>query len=149
VVTGQKLLDMDPLAAEEAIREMAASGTADDQVEELLANLATARTALARGTGAIVYRQSVVAWRVEAYAPERARVAIWNVSVLSRDGVAPPQAGWATSTFDLVWERDDWRIWAESISPGPAPILDDSTAPATSAQLDAALRGFTDFGAEH
>ena len=148
VATGQELLDMDPLAAEEAIREMAASASADDQVKDLLAKLASARTALGRGTGPIIYRQSVVAWRVEAYAPERARVAIWNVSVLSRDGVAPPQAGWAISTFDLVWERNDWRIWAETIAPGPAPILDDSTAPATSAQLDAALRGFADFGSE-
>lgn len=148
VSTGQELLDMDPLAAEEAIREMSASASADDQARDLLDKLAAARTALSRGTGPITYRQSVISWRVEAYAPERARVAIWSVSVLSRDGIAPPQAGWAVSTFDLVWERSDWRIWAESIAPGPAPILDDSAAPATSAQLDAALRGFTDFGSE-
>ena len=127
---------------------MSAADTADAQVTDVLAKLSAARAALSRGSGPIVYRQSVLAWRLEAFAPDRARVAIWNVGVLSRDGIAPPQASWAISTFDLVWERGDWRIWSEAISPGPAPILDDSTAPATSKQLDAALTGFTDFGAE-
>jgi hypothetical protein len=73
-------------------------------------------------------------------------VAIWNVGVLSRDGVAPPQAGWSTSVVELVWERGDWRVWGETVTPGPTPIADDSDAPATSADLAVALDGFTDFG---
>ena len=58
-------------------------------------------------------------------------------------GVAAPQAGWTTSTFDLVWERGDWKVWAESIAPGPAPALNGGVAPATSVELDAKLDGFT------
>jgi hypothetical protein len=147
VTNGQRLLDMDPLAAEAAVREMSAAASAETQVSETLGKLAAARTALAQGSGPIVYRQSAVAWTVEGFTAERARVAIWSVSVLSRNGVATPQAGWAISTLDLAWERGDWRLWSEMISPGPAPVLDDSAAPATSAQLDVALTGFTDFGA--
>lgn len=148
VCTGQTILDMDPLAAEEAIRQMAATSTADQQVANTLAKLRNARTALAGGTGATVYRQAAIAWRVEAFSPDRARVAVWSVGVLARDGVAPPQAGWATSTFDLVWEREDWRIESEVVVPGPAPLLDASAAPATATQLIASLEGFTDFGSE-
>lgn len=147
VTTGQALLDMDPLAASEAVRRMAAAVTADAQVDDVLKRLAAARETLATGSGPVVYWQATLAWRVDGYTPERARVAVWNVGVLSREGVAPPQAGWAVSSFDLVWERGDWRIWAETITPGPAPLPDDSAAPATSAQLAAALDGFTDFGA--
>jgi len=146
VTTGQALLDMDPLAAEEAIRQMAATATADEQVADMLAKLRAARDELAEGTGPIVYRQAAIAWRVDSFSPDRASAAIWNVGVLTRDGVAPPQAGWAISAFDLVWERDDWKVERETITPGPAPILDNSAAPATAAQLTAALRGFTDFG---
>lgn len=146
VTTGQELLDMDPLAAEEAVRRMAASATAGAQVAEMLARLAAVRETLAPGTGPTVFRQSPISWRVDGFAPERARVAIWSVGVLSREGIAPPQAGWTTSTFDLVWERGDWRIWAETVTPGPAPLLDDSATPATSGKFAAALRGFTDFG---
>lgn len=146
VCTGQALLDMDPLGAEEAVRQMAAAAAADDQVRITMAGLRRTREALAEGSGAVVFRQAAIAFRLEAWSPQRARVAVWNVGVLSRDGIAPPQAGWAVSTFDLVWERADWKVWGETISPGPAPVLNDSVAPATSAQLASALDGFTDFG---
>lgn len=147
VCTGQALLDMSPQSAERAIRELAAAASADELVSGHLDQLAGAREVLAAGNGPIVYRQSAIAWRVQAYDRNRARVAIWNVGVLSREGVAPPQAGWATSVVDLVWERDDWRVWGETVTPGPTPIADDSDAPATSAELHSGLDGFTDFGA--
>ncbi len=146
VCTGQALLDMDTVAAEEAVRRMAAGASADLLAEETLAKLRAARETLRGGTGPIVFRQGVVAHRLEAFTPDRARVAVWRVGVLAREGVAPPQAEWAVSTFDLLWERDDWRIWAQTIVPGPAPILNDSTAPATASQLIAALDGFVDLG---
>ena len=57
--------------------------------------------------------------------------------------VAQPQAGWSISTFELVWERADWRIWRETITPGPAPDLNASVAAVSAAQLEQALLGFT------
>lgn len=120
--TGQALLDLDPLSVEEAVRSMAASASADRQVADTTTQLHRTRDALASGRGPIIFRQAVVAYRVDAFDAQRARVAVWNVGVLTRDGVAPPQAG-------------------------PAPVLNDSTAPATSAQLVQSLDGFVDFGA--
>ena len=146
VCTGQALLDMDPLSAEAAVREMAAAASADSQVQTTLAQLSATRDQLASGTGPITFDQAAISWRLTAWQADRAQVAVWSVGVLSRAGVAPPQAAWATSTFDLVWEQGDWKVWSESIIPGPAPILDDSTAPATADQLATALAGFTDFG---
>ena len=144
VTTGQALLDMDAFAAEQAVRQMAAAGAADGQVRETIAKLAAVRSALAAGGGPIVFRQASIAARVDVWSPDRTRVAVWNVGVLSRAGVAPPQAGWAISVFELVWERDDWKVWSETITPGPAPIPDASAAPATSEQLASALNGFVD-----
>lgn len=146
VTTGQALLDLDPLAAEEALHRMAAADSADRFAGDTLEQLRAVREALAPGSGPIVYRQAVVAYRVEAYSADRARVAVWNVGVLTRAGVAPPQAAWAISTIDLVWERKDWRIWGETIEPGPAPILNDSTAPATAQEFLTELDGFASFG---
>lgn len=145
VTTGQPLLDLDPLSAERAVRRLAASAYADRFAAETMDQLRSARAALAEGRGPIVYRQAVVAYRVDAFDSHRARVSVWNVGVLTREGVAPPQAAWATSTFDLVWEEGDWRIWAEAVVPGPAPILNDSAAPATTRQFMGALEGFVDF----
>ena len=138
---------MGPAEVESAIRTMAAEGAADAQLADTTTRLTAARSALAGSTAPIEYHQAILATRVDAYTPERTRVSVWNVGVLSREGVAsPPQAGWTISTFDLVWERGDWKVWAETIVPGPAPITNNAAMPATSAQLRERLAGFTDYG---
>ena len=146
VTSGQLLIDHDPLAASDAVRQMSSTATAERRASDALRQLAATREHLSHGSGPITYRQAAVSFRVDSYSPDRARITIWNVGVLSRADVAPPQAAWATSTLELVWERDDWHLDAETISPGPAPILNDSTPPATSAGFTNALDGFTDFG---
>ncbi len=146
VCTGRALFEMDPLAAEKAVRQMSATETADEQVTSVLDQLGQARQALAGGSGPVTFRQAAVAWRIDSFSTDEARVAVWHVGVLSREGAAPPQAGWATSTFDLVWEHGDWKVEHENMVPGPAPILNDSAPPATAALFTGALDGFTDFG---
>jgi hypothetical protein len=147
LTTGQALIGMDPLAAEEAIRQMASAATSDRQVDDTLEQLRGLRDVVAGGTGPIVYRQAALAYRVDSFDRDAARLAIWHVGVFTRDAIAPPQAGWSTSTFELAWERGDWKIVDETVVPGPAPVLDGSSAPATSRQLIASLDGFSDFGA--
>ena len=142
VLTGQRLLELVPTKVAAAVRSMAASGSADAQVTEADEQLRRLRETLADGTGPTRYMQAVLASRVDAFTPERARVSVWSVGVLSRIGVAQPQAGWTISTFELVWERADWRIWSETIAPGPAPDLNASVVAASAAQLEQALLGF-------
>ncbi|MGH8919273.1 MAG: hypothetical protein ACRD0H_13260, partial [Actinomycetes bacterium] len=89
--------------------------------------------------------QAALSWRLEQFSGPRARVAVWNVTVLALDGVASPQASWSVTTFDLIWERGDWKVLADKTQPGPAPMLDDSAPPATTAELARTLDGFTDF----
>jgi hypothetical protein len=145
VCTGQQLIDMsdDEIAA--FLREVATTADADRIVEDHLEAIASLREALASGVGPIVYRQAVVAHRVEAFDEDAARVAIWHVGVLARSEVAPPQAGWMISTVDLRWERGGWKVAGEIAVPGPAPILNDGAPPATADELVDVLDGFTDF----
>ncbi len=138
------MLDLDPADVERAVRTLAASESADAQVADIEAKVSAARQALVGGRGPIVFHQATVAVRVDGFNPAQAGVSVWNVGVLSRDGVAPPQAGWAISAFELVWQRDDWKIGSETVTPGPAPIPNDAVAPATSAELTSALAGFHD-----
>ena len=86
----------------------------------------------------------MIATRIDAFAPDRARVRLWRVAVLSRDGMTNPGEQWATVTYDLVWEDHDWKIWSESIVPGPAPSPTDAQL-ATPQELDASLSGFRPF----
>ena len=142
VTAGPALLDMDTDGAVETVRAMAAAATADAQAEDLRLRLADLRRALGGGNGPLRYYRSAIATRVEAFTPASARVAVWHLGVVSKAGIAPPQAGWAISVVDLVWEAGDWKLVRESVSPGPAPILDSSAPPATAEELDAALVGF-------
>ena len=48
---------------------------------------------------------------------------------------------WVTQSFKLLWERDDWRLAAESDAPGPRPDP-GRQSPATAAELDSRLVGF-------
>jgi hypothetical protein len=142
VLTGQRLLELTPTEVSGAIATMTASASTSGQVADAQRQLSELRAVLSDGRGPIRYAQAVLAVRMDAYAPERARVSVWSVGVLSRQGVAAPQAGWTTSTFELVWERGDWKTWSETITPGPAPALNAGAAPATSEELEQQLSGF-------
>ena len=142
VTTGQALLDVDPLTAEAAVRQMASVAGAVRQVRQALDDLAGLRDALRSGTGPIVFRQGVLATRLVSSTDAAATVEVWSVGVLARRGIAPPQAGWRTSRLELVWERGDWHLDSETVEPGPAPVLDDSAVPATADQLVSAIDGF-------
>lgn len=143
VMTGQTLIDMPPTRVTDAVQMMAAAASAYRQVDDANEELGQLRDVLAEGSGPIRYLQSVLATRIDAFSRNRARVSVWSVGVLSRFGAAQPQAGWTTSTFELVWERGDWKVWSENIAPGPTPSLNAGAAPASSRELDRALNGFT------
>ncbi len=146
VRSGRSLMATDPLTAEQAVRAMTTGADGDRLVTDTLTTLRQLRQKLAGGTGPVILHQAVLATRTTAAAPDRARVELWNVSVLAREGIAPPQASWATSTIDLAWERDGWRVSAVRVTPGPAPILSDASVPATATELADALDGFGDGG---
>ena len=143
VLTGQRLVNLSPLDAADAVRVMAAQAASQRQVDDVTGRLGALRDALARGAGPIQYWQSVLATRVDASSPTRVRVLVWSVGVLARAGVAAPQAGWTTSVFELVWEHADWKIWSETTTSGPTPILNDGAPPATDREFATALTGFT------
>jgi hypothetical protein len=146
VCTGQRLVDMTADEVETFLRQRVTRAAADRVVKDHLRDIQALRDALGRGSGPIVYREAVVAHRVDSFGENEARVAIWHVGVLARLDVAPPQAGWMISTVDLRWERGGWKVVDEIAVPGPAPILNDSVAPATADELVNDLDGFTDFG---
>jgi hypothetical protein len=59
------------------------------------------------------------------YADDRATVEIWTLTVLAADGMVEPLATYETATVELVWESDDWKVWATSSTTGPVPAWTD------------------------
>lgn len=138
---GQVVLDAPPDMAEQTLRSMAASGTEDAFVETQLAGFEGLREALTRGEGVTRLRAGVVATQVEGYSPERVRVALWRVLVLSREGMTSPGEQWGIVTYELVWEDGDWRVWSEDVAAGPSPAATE-TRPDAPAAFESTLTGF-------
>jgi hypothetical protein len=138
----QRLLYFEPAAAAAAVSAVAASASEATLVADALEGLEAARTPLAEGTGATWWVVEPLAVKVEAYATDRARLLVWLVRVLSRQGVVVPQTSWVTETVELVWEDGDWRLWSDTSTPGPTPVGDGSDLPSSAAELDAELTGF-------
>lgn len=144
--TGQALIDLAPTQLPDVVRRYAAAETARAQTDTLADNTASLRAALSGGTGRIRYVKAVLATRLDEYTDDRATVRVWAVGVLWRQGAADPQADWTTSTFELVWEDNTWKVVAESIGSGPAPSPNGGTPPVDAADMDRFLEGFETWG---
>ena len=142
VTDGQAVLDMEAADAERTVRANAPAGTADAQAVDLRERLAAIRRAPSACIPVIGYGEVALVTRLQAFHAQRAQVAGWHEAVLSRTGVASPQAGWAVSIVDLAWDPDDWKLESESVTPRPTQIR-DASRPTTAERFDAALDGFS------
>lgn len=134
------MVAMAPTDAIAAQREMAAAAAEEDLVSTRSAELQNIWGSA--GPGAASYWYTPIASRASLGAPGKARAEVWYVGVI-RSPLVPGLQVWATATYDLVWEDDDWRIGAESEMPGPVPVLPvTQKTPTSGAELDALLEGF-------
>lgn len=122
----ERLMALPPPAREAALRRMLSPGAPGDLTAQLgraTASIDGARRAAAGGKGAsrAFIRNLPVAYRVRAFTDERASVVVWSNAVWVIDGIATPGQAWATTTLELVWAGDDWRLWSVASSDGPTP----------------------------
>jgi hypothetical protein len=139
---GQRIFDLTPDQRSAALQNLAAHGAADSFVADQTAQLAELDGIAARGQGHLTWDVTVLATRIDAYTQPRARVSVWRVGILSIDGLTAPLAEWTTVTYDLVWERADWRVWAQTQSSGPTPTLHPDEKPSSPDSLRTSLAGF-------
>lgn len=116
------------------------------EFDRAVGQLADARASLSSDASQIVWLVSPLGSRVEAHSPERARISVWVVRVVSSGtseaGGVRPVAAWSTLTVDLTWRDNKWWVWSVSSLPGPAPSLSNTVAPASATEFTARLAGF-------
>ena len=137
------LVGMSDEAASAAKRVIASSGAAEALVADVVAKLGALRKGYPGG--ATLYRIGVLASRVSPANADRVRVELWHVGVISPPA-AMPYEEWATQRYELVWERDDWRVAGEASTPGPRPLSLPRGEPSGPGQLEAAMVGFGPVG---
>lgn len=131
-----------PLSVADAVvleRAMASEAGADElgaKVERDLEALSEAGN-----RAAMTYWVAPLAMRVAERLAERATVEVWQVGALEIAGVRVTQH-WATVTYELVWERDAWRLDAERSSDGPQPQTLAGTSPESPSSFGVRIAGF-------
>jgi hypothetical protein len=108
------------------------------------------RDALSAAGGQVWWVVSPLAVKVEAYEPDRARVAVWTATVMA-SGAAPgtdatvavPSVNFRTGTVELVWtDEHGWSVWSASDAAGPVPMSAPGNPPSAPGEFLAALDGF-------
>jgi len=119
----------------------------DGLVERMVDEAGRLREELRKASGTVWFVVAPLATKVEDYSPSTAIVRVWSVRVLSADGVAMPQSGWQTLTFELAWHEGDWRMVEVAEVDGPTPQLEAGLRPWAADYLDEELAGFSRVGA--
>ncbi len=85
---------------------------------ELAAPAEALRAAVTRGP--VVARSSVLGYRIDDFAADRAVVSIWGMALFAT-GVYQPTTQWSTSRIELVWSADRWLVAGVRSRGGPSP----------------------------
>ncbi len=95
--------------------------------------------------GEVVLQMTPLGYRVEAFTPRRASVAVWQVTLLATPERAPI-AAWSTSRAELLWSGGRWRVERFGVdTPGPVPSATAPAALTEPGEFVAAARGFSPF----
>ena len=139
-----RLFPLDPAAARAVLAQVASDAYRDDLVAAVAAELVPLQQQVAGLAGTPIYRESVLAAQVGAYAPPRAQVAAWVMVIAGQAGIDDnATATFATVTVELVFEHGAWKLADTSAQPGPSPEVSD--APSSVDSLVARLDGFADW----
>lgn len=125
------------------VAEIATPTAAARMADDLVLDVSMARDQLGASSGRVWWLVRPLAWRVERFDGDEARVAVWVVTILSAAEVAAPQSEFMTVTVDLAWFDGDWRVDGVRDHPGPTPMTGPQDQPWDAVPFDETLAGFT------
>ena len=126
-----------------AVEQIATPAAAERLAEDVVAEVAVTRERLGASPGRVWWLARPLAWEVEVFDKDEARVSVWVVTVLSAAEVAAPQSEWMTVTVDLEWRTGDWHVDSVRDASGPTPMTGPNDRPWNAEPFDDALSGFT------
>ena len=106
---------LDPQRLRTVVERIAAPSARADLVSEF--EQASMQTRSELGVGAaprpvVVLRSAPVGYRIEAYSPTRAQVAVWYVGIVGSGATVAPQQSWRTQIVSLIWNNGAWKVTA-------------------------------------
>ena len=149
VTVRQRVVYLTSEAATDVLTAWAAPGVSAASISRDVDEAAALRGRLGEDGGQVWWVVAPLAIRLDAYSPERARVAVWQTSIIA-SGADPdvsseatqPMVRFQTDTVELVWNVDRWAVWAVVSTDGPTPMLAPSLVVATPDVFVSTLDGF-------
>jgi hypothetical protein len=149
VTVRQRLVYLTEDVGTEVLTGWAAPGVSLDTISRDVTEAAALRGRLSADGGQVWWVVAPLAIRIEAYSPDRARVAVWQTSIIasSADPVVSteatqPMVRFQTDVVELVWTEDGWSVWSTTSTDGPTPMLAPSLPIASPDVFVASLDGF-------
>ena len=105
-----------------AVDEIATPVAVPRMADDIVLEVSMARDQLGESSGRVWWLVRPLAWNVETFDGDQARVAVWVVTILSAAEVAAPQSEFLTVTVDLAWLDGDWRVDGVRDHLGPTPM---------------------------
>ncbi|MFE1909593.1 hypothetical protein ACFW96_39145, partial [Streptomyces gardneri] len=115
--------------------------------KDFLARIGLAEDGAAPQGTTLISRTVPVGSKVESYAEDKATVSVWHSSLFGmagEDSKNPVSEAWYTSSYELRWVGDDWKIIDVRQKDGPVPVSRDQRA-STSQEMSDAVRQFGGF----
>ena len=139
-----QLFPLDPDSARQVLAGDASDAYRATLVATVDSVLVPMQQQMAALSGHPVFRQSVLAEKIDSFAPARAAVSVWLMVVAGQSGVADNAvSSFSTVDLQLVFQAGAWRIDGTGEHPGPSPQM--SGAPTSVDATVAALAGFNDW----
>ncbi|MFI8947957.1 hypothetical protein ACIGO6_15795 [Streptomyces sp. NPDC053750] len=99
--------------------------------QEFLANIGLDKNGKAPAGQTFVSRVIPVGTKVTASSTEKATVEVWYTSLFGLSGgksTNPVTESWYTTTYQLTWTNDDWKVADFQQKDGPVPVGRDQRA---------------------
>ena len=139
---------LDPQRLRTVVERIAAPSSRADLVSDF--EQASMQTRSELGVGATPHpvtllRSAPVGYRIEAYSPTRAQVAVWYVGIVGSGATVTPQQSWRTQVVTLVWANGAWKVTSFQSSPGPTPPLANTAQVEAPGELFTTIPSFQEF----
>ncbi|MFD0315915.1 hypothetical protein [Streptomyces flavalbus] len=99
--------------------------------EEFLTNIGLDKNGAAPKGQSFVSRVIPVGTKVTAFSNDKATVEVWYTSLFGLSGensTNPVSESWYTTTYQLAWTADDWKVTDFQQKDGPVPVGRDQRA---------------------
>lgn len=135
VASFPRLVKMGPLRLGDTLRQFMTTRGGALYVEDAVADYLDLFAQLGTEFQDRVWVESPLQTHVAESSAASAVVLVWSVVVTGDRVDGPIEAVWRTHRIELVWERDDWKIDAVTVTEGPTPVPADQALPGEASEF--------------